>query len=88
MISYWYRLENLGQTFPLLVDAYKESKLLFEQNNSSWFSSIDYFVNNIDGVKDLPAKGVYQFKKALKDCLFKYYIKEWHLHLKSNSDKK
>jgi hypothetical protein len=29
-----------------------------------------------------------QFKKALKDCLFNYYIKEWHLHLKSTSDKK
>ena len=88
MLSYWYRLENLGQSFPLLVDAYKESKSLFEQNSSSWYSSIDYFVNNINGVKDLPCKGAYQFKKALKDCLFKYYIKEWHLHLKSHSDKK
>ena len=28
MLSYWYRLENLGQSFPLLVDAYKESKSL------------------------------------------------------------
>jgi hypothetical protein len=30
MIIYWYRLENLGQTFPLLVDASKESKLFYK----------------------------------------------------------
>lgn len=29
MLLYWYRLENLGKEFPLLKEAYNETKLLY-----------------------------------------------------------
>ena len=29
MLLYWYHLENLGKEFPLLKEAYNETKLLY-----------------------------------------------------------
>jgi hypothetical protein len=29
MLLYWYRLDNLGKEFPLLKEAYNETKLLY-----------------------------------------------------------
>ena len=40
-ISYWHRLENLGQSFPLL-----QSSFLVK-------SSINFLVTNIDGIRNL-----------------------------------
>ena len=42
MIRYWHRLENLGSSFPLLKDAYLESKLFFESKIPSWYGSLNY----------------------------------------------
>ena len=33
MLLYWYRLENLGKEFPLLKEAYNETKLLYLKNH-------------------------------------------------------
>lgn len=50
MLSYWHRLENFGQSFPLLYNAYLESNLLFQQNTSSWYGSINFFLLNVTGI--------------------------------------
>lgn len=81
MLSYWHRLENFGQSFPLLYNAYLESNLLFQQNTSSWYGSINFFLLNIIGIKDLPSVKPYKLKITLKNCLLKHYIKEWHFQL-------
>jgi len=36
-IRYWYRLENLGSSFPLLKEAYLDSKSLLQSNIPSWY---------------------------------------------------
>lgn len=53
MLSYWYRLENHSQSFPLLYDASWESKQLFEQKIPSWYGSIQFLTNSTDGTKKL-----------------------------------
>jgi hypothetical protein len=40
MLNYYLRLEKTGSTFPLLNDAYIESKLLHNAKKSSWYSSV------------------------------------------------
>jgi hypothetical protein len=35
MLLYWYRLENLGKEFPLLKEAYNETKLLYLSKKTS-----------------------------------------------------
>jgi hypothetical protein len=37
MLLYWYRLENLGREFPLLKEAYNETKLLYFSKKPTWF---------------------------------------------------
>jgi hypothetical protein len=44
MLKYYYRLEKSQSTFPLLYDAFIESKGLSDVNKLSWFSSIDVIV--------------------------------------------
>jgi hypothetical protein len=45
MLLYWYRLENLGKEFPLLKEAYNETKLLYLSKNPTWYESINIIVN-------------------------------------------
>lgn len=45
MLLYWYRLENLGKEFPLLKEAYNETKLLYLSKKPSWYESINIIVN-------------------------------------------
>ena len=42
-IRYWYRLENLGSSFPLLKEAYLDSKSLLQSKIPSWYGSM-YFL--------------------------------------------
>ena len=42
MIRYWHRLENLGSSFPLLKDAYLESKLLSYYLNQKFPLGMDH----------------------------------------------
>ena len=88
MLNYWYRLNNLGKSFPLLNDAYCESKLLYEQNIPSWYTTINFLINKLDGSQNLRGVKESKFKSALKNCLFKNYINEWRLQASLHSDKK
>ena len=45
MLLYWYRLENLGKEFPLLKEAYNETKLLYLSKKPTWYESINIIVN-------------------------------------------
>jgi hypothetical protein len=45
MLLYWYHLENLGKEFPLLKEAYNETKLLYLSKKPSWYGSINIIVN-------------------------------------------
>jgi hypothetical protein len=45
MLLFWYRLENLGKEFPLLKEAYNETKLLYLSKKPSWYGSINIIVN-------------------------------------------
>ena len=88
MLSYWYRLENQSQSFPLLYNAYCESKQLFQQNTPSWYGSIHFLTNSIDGTNNLLSVTKQKFKRALRDYLFKYFIKEWNSKFTIHADKK
>jgi hypothetical protein len=45
MLLHWYRLENFGKEFPLLKEAYNETKLLYLSKKPSWYGSINIIVN-------------------------------------------
>jgi hypothetical protein len=45
MLLYWYRLENLGNEFPLLKEAYNETKLLYLSKKPTLYESINIIVN-------------------------------------------
>lgn len=62
MLSYWYRLEFHGQFFPLLCNAYCESRLQFEQNIPYWYGSIHFLTNNIDDIKNVLSVSIQKFK--------------------------
>jgi hypothetical protein len=47
MLKYYYRLEKSQSTFPLLYDAFIESKGLSDVNKLSWFSSIYVIIKKI-----------------------------------------
>ena len=55
MLSYCYRLENLGNNFPLLKDAYDESKMLHLSKKPSWYGSINLILKILrsDSGKDI-----------------------------------
>jgi hypothetical protein len=38
-------LENLGKEFPLLKEAYNETKLLYLSKKPTWYESINIIVN-------------------------------------------
>jgi hypothetical protein len=44
MLLYWYRLKNLGKEFPLLKEAYNETKLLYLSKKPTWYESINIIV--------------------------------------------
>ena len=47
MLKYYYRLEKSQSNFPLLYDAFIESKRLSDINKLSWFSSIDVVIKKM-----------------------------------------
>jgi glucose-6-phosphate 1-dehydrogenase len=67
MLLYWYCLENLGKEFPLLKEAYNETKLLYLSKKPSWYGSINIIVNilkttNTDIINLLLKKPLGKFK--------------------------
>jgi hypothetical protein len=60
MLLYWYRLENLGKEFPLLKEAYNETKLLYLSKKLTWYESVLIF-----GFSD--SRSVFNLKNAFRD---------------------
>ena len=77
IINYWYRLENLGSSFPLLKEAYLNSKNLHEAKASSWYGYTQTLINHIQGLTDLSGKSKYTFKQLSKKLIKSHYLKEW-----------
>jgi hypothetical protein len=66
MLSYWYRLDNLGQSFPLLI----ESKLLHEQNIPFWYTTLNFLINELDGIRNLRGVKESKFKSTLTKTVY------------------
>ena len=88
MIKYWYRLENLGTSFPLLQNAYKDSKTLFESKFPSWYGALTKLLKQLEGVEDLRTSGPYSFKVNSKKLLRAYYLKLWKASMMHHSSGK
>ena len=69
MIKYWHRLENLGNSFPLLQKAYNDSKLLYESKFPSWFGSLKTLLNELSGLEDHCTSSQYSFKTQCKHII-------------------
>ena len=88
MIRYWHRLENLGSSFPLLKDAYLESKLLFESKIPSWYGSLNYLQKKINGVDSLTFASNFRFKILIKKFLYEHYEIQWRNQMHNCADGK
>ena len=88
MIRYWYRLENLGSSFPLLHYAYLESKSLYESKIPSWYGCITVLSKAISGMNQLPKLSAFKFKTIYKKLIFQFYEKCWQHQMDENKDGK
>ena len=92
MLLYWYRLENLGKEFPLLKEAYNETKLLYLSKKTSWYGSINIIVNilkttNTD-INLLLKKTLRKFKNNVNIFFKSLFITEWKKQINQFSDSK
>ena len=85
LIRYWYRLENLGSCFPLLKDAYLDSKSLYEAKTPSWYGAIKVLLKSINGISELTSVGPFSFKHSYKKHIFQWYQSQWGQQMKKLS---
>lgn len=88
MLNYWYRLENLGSSFPLLMEAYQTSKMLFESKVASWYGSINTILKCIQNISCLKSSSPYTFRRLSKKYLMLHYKNIWHKQLLEHSSGK
>jgi hypothetical protein len=90
MLLYWYRLENLGKDFPLLKEAYNETKLLYLSKKPSWYGSINIIVNILKTTNTdsnlLLKKTLGKFKNNVKKVLKSLFITEWKKQINKFSE--
>ena len=79
MHNYYLRLEKTGSTFPLLNDAYIESKLLHNAKKSSWYSSIKIILDKVSSLLNVDSSKING--ERLKD----FFVKDWQKRLKESS---
>lgn len=82
MFNYYLRLEKTGSTFPLLNDAYIESKLLHNAKKSSWYSSIKIILDKVSSLLNVDSSKING--ERLKD----FFVKDWQKRLKESSSGK
>lgn len=82
MLNYYLRLEKTGSTFPLLNDAYIESKLLHNAKKSSWYSSIKFVLDKVSSLLNVDSSKING--ERLKD----FFVKDWQKRLKESSSGK
>jgi hypothetical protein len=92
MLLYWYRLENLGKEFPLLKEAYNETKLLYLSKIPTWYESINIIVNirkttNTD-INLLLKKTLGKFKNNVNILFKSFFITKWKKQINQLSDSK
>lgn len=84
MLKYYYRLEKSQSTFPLLYDAFIESKGLSDVNKLSWFSSIDVIIKKMQS-----SRPVHNPNSRINDkTLYNYFINDWEQNLAQHSNGK
>ena len=82
MLKYYYRLQKIESSFPLLQDAFLESKSLHETKNVSWYSALQTIIQNISTVLNIKTN------RVNIGSLREYFIKEWSQQLGKSVDGK
>ena len=84
MLKYFYRLESSRESFPLLHDAFIESRTLSEANKPSWYASVKVLLNKIKSSMPLNVQNTKVTSKFLEN----YFLEEWAQNLNQHSDGK
>jgi len=87
-IRYWYRLENLGSSFPLLKEAYLDSKSLLQSKIPSWYGSMNFLLQNIKGISDLATTTNFRFNRLYRKSIYQFYEEQWRKQRKKQADGK
>ena len=77
MIKYWYRLENLDSSFPLLKAAYQSTKELYDHKIPSWYGSLKTIFRNIPGIEEHKLSTISSFKRTVNIAVKKHYLLNW-----------
>ena len=81
-----FLLETLD-TFPLLKDAYTQSRKLYENRISSWYGALQQILNNIPKLKQLSTNQKVS-KQTVKKILLEAHRHHWALDRNKCSDGK
>jgi hypothetical protein len=81
-----FLLETLD-TFPLLKDAYTQSRKLYENRISSWYGALQQILNNIPKLKQLSTNQKVS-KQTVKKILLEAHRHQWALDRNKCSDGK
>ena len=74
-------------TFPLLKDAYTQSRKLYENRISSWYGALQQILNNIPKLKQLSTNQKVS-KQTVKKILLEAHRHQWILDRNKCSDSK
>ena len=85
-IRYWYRLENLGSSFPLLKEAYLDSKSLLQSKIPSWYGSMNFLLQNINGISDLATTTNFRFNRLYRKSIYQFDEEQWRKQRKKQTD--
>ena len=81
-----FLLETLD-TFPLLKDAYTQSRKLYENRISSWYGALQQILNNIPKLKQLSTNQKVS-KQTVQKILLEAHRHQWALDRNTCSDGK
>ena len=84
MLKFFYRLEKCENSFPLLYDAYIESKTLAELKKPTWYMSVQNLISKIKSYQPSLKQGTKINNMILKQA----FTQEWEKFLKNNSNGK
>ena len=85
IFHYWNRLEYL-EKFPLLQNAYEQSKQLYNQNKSSWYGSLQRILQNFPTISQLKGKKI--SKNSLNRQIKEGFLELWKNQMKQYSEGK
>ena len=74
---YFHRLDNLGNSFPLLKAAFNSSYSNYISNKPSWYGSITFLKSKVVGLDKIKSPSLSSYAQSCKRVLKEHFLKSW-----------